>query len=110
MLFSSCLLPAALFVQTASALPNGSVDANWPAPVAKFIERSENCMHFAGEFNGDGSARDAEVNRRMDKLRCNALHRDLQALLKRYRADARVTKRLEAFDEDGLPRSAETAD
>ncbi|WP_426702565.1 hypothetical protein ACPPVV_06060 [Rhodanobacter sp. Col0626] len=105
---SPCLLLLALSTQAASALPAGIVKADWPAPVAKFVERSASCMHFAGEFNGDGSARDAEVNRRMDKLRCNALHQDLQALRRRYRTDARVTARLGAFDEDGMPKDADT--
>ncbi|HEY1589016.1 MAG TPA: hypothetical protein VGG00_04700 [Rhodanobacter sp.] len=103
------LLVGALAAQPASALPTGVADANWPVPITKFIERSENCMHFAGEFNGDGSARDAEVNRRMDELRCNSLPRDLQALRKRYRHDPRITARLDAFDDDGMPRVAEPA-
>ena len=108
-MFSSLgMLLAALFAQTASALPTSTVEANWPTPVAKFIERSESCMHFAGEFNGDRSARDAEVNRRMDELHCNALPHDLQALRKHYRTDARVTARLESFGEDGMPGDTET--
>jgi hypothetical protein len=102
------LLLAALFIRTASALPASIVETTWPTPMASFIERSESCMHFAGEFDGDRSARDAEINRRMDDLRCNALPHDLQQLRKHYRTDARVNARLEAFDEDGMPRDAET--
>ncbi|OOG50273.1 hypothetical protein [Rhodanobacter sp. C01] len=104
---SAGLLLGALAAQPASALSAGSADANWPAPMTKFIERSENCMHFAGEFNGDGSARDAEINHRMDELRCNSLPRDLQALRKRYRNNSRITTRLDAYDDDGMPRDAE---
>jgi hypothetical protein len=108
MLSSLGLLLAVLFTQTVSASSTSVADAGWPTPVATFIERSENCMHFAGEFNGDGSARDAEVNRRMDQLRCNALPHDLQVLRKRYRGDAHVSKRLGAFDEEGMPKEAGT--
>ncbi len=102
------LLLAALFIRTASALPASIVEATRPTPVAKFFGRSEGCMHFAGEFNGDRSARDAGIHRRMDELRCNALPHDLQQLRQRYRTDARVNARLEAFDEDGMPRDTET--
>jgi hypothetical protein len=107
-IYSSGLLLAALFTLPAPALATGAVDADWPPPVAKFIERSEGCLHFAGEFDGDGSARDAEVGRRMDELRCNALPHDLQMLRKRYRNDARISARLGAFDEDGMPGDAGT--
>ena len=85
--------------------PAHPVDGNWPRPVAQFIERSGNCQHFAGEFGGDGSPRDAEVNRAMDKLRCNSLPADLRTLRQRYRADARVTARLALFDDEGMPQS-----
>ncbi len=109
------MLPCALGVllgvlacQPASASPAGGAGTHWPAPVARFIERSDGCMHFAGEFNGDGSARDAQVSRRMNELRCNSLLADLQALRKRYRGDAQIIARLGAFDEDGMPRNTET--
>ena len=32
-----------------------------PRDVIAFIERRTGCNHFAGEFNGDRSARDREV-------------------------------------------------
>ena len=78
--------------------------------MAQFIERSGNCRHFAGEFGGDGSPRDAEINRAMDKLRCNSLPVDLRRLRQRYRADARVIARLAAFDDDGMPKDRDTGD
>lgn len=93
-------------VQTARALPPGKTAGTWPEPVARFIQRSNDCLHFAGEFNGDHSARDAEVNRRMNVLRCNSLPSDLQALRRRYRADAGIRARLATFDDDGMPNGA----
>ena len=95
---------------TTWALPEGRVDASLPASVAQFIERSENCLHFAGEFGGDGSPRDAEVNREMDKLHCNSLSADLRTLRKRYRGDSNVGARLAAFDDEGLPKDADSGD
>ena len=94
----------ALAAQAAAQSPVRPADGGWPRPVAQFIERSGDCRHFAGEFGGDGSPRDAEVNRAMDKLRCNSLPVDLRTLRRRYRADARVTARLAAFDDDGMPK------
>ena len=105
------LLLTALAAQSVSAQsPVHRADDGWPRPVAQFIERSGNCRHFAGEFGGDGSPRDAEVNRAMDKLRCNSLPADLRVLRRRYRADARVTTRLAAFDDDGMPKDDGTGD
>ena len=105
------LLLIALVAQVASAQsPVHRANDNWPRPVARFIERSGNCQHFAGEFGGDGSPRDAEVNREMDKLRCNSLPADLRTLRQCYRTDARVTTRLAAFDDDGMPKDVGTGD
>lgn len=63
-----------------------------PKPVAAFIERRLACNHFAGEFNGDRSARDREVNRAMRALRCETLERDEIRLLRRHAKDPAVTK------------------
>jgi hypothetical protein len=104
--FPLCLLAGALFLQAALALPT-SGGTGWPAPLTKFVERSTACMHFAGEFNGDRSARDTEVNRRMDELHCNALPHELRTLRQRYHGDARISARLKAFDDDGMPTDAD---
>ncbi len=104
------MLLTALTAAAAAQPPARPADGSWPRPVAQFIERSENCQHFAGEFGGDGSPRDAEVNRQMDALRCNALPAELRTLRQRYRADAHVTARLAAFDHDGLPIAAGSDD
>lgn len=96
----------AMAVQTARALPPGKTAGTWPEPVARFIQCSDHSLHFAGEFNGNHSARDAEVNRRMDALRCNSLPGDLQALRKHYRADAGINARLATFYDDGMPNGA----
>lgn len=56
----------------------------------KAVSDTEMCFHFAGEFNGDGSARDKEINR-MQRKNCNKAGQQL--LQKAYRAnpqDARL--------------------
>ncbi|WP_198087472.1 hypothetical protein [Variovorax sp. E3] len=37
-------------------------------PLRKAVEDAAMCFHFAGEFNGDGSARDKEVTRMQRKV------------------------------------------
>ncbi|MET3496392.1 hypothetical protein [Variovorax boronicumulans] len=59
-------------------------------PLQKAVSDTEMCFHFAGEFNGDGSARDKEINR-MQRKHCGKAGQQL--LLKAYRAnpqDARL--------------------
>lgn len=54
------------------------------------VSDTEMCFHFAGEFNGDGSAHDKEINR-MQRKHCGKAGQQL--LLKAYRAnpqDARL--------------------
>lgn len=67
-----------------------------PVDVAAFAERVEMCEHFAGEFNGDQSEHDREVNATMTKLRCDALDADRASLRKKYRSDEKVRKALTA--------------
>lgn len=67
-----------------------------PRDVAAFIERRTSCNHFAGEFNGDRSARDRQVTRAMRDLRCGRLDADEAALRRRH---ARAPKVLQALTE-----------
>lgn len=56
----------------------------------KAVSDTEMCFHFAGEFNGDGSARDKEINR-MQRKHCGKAGQQL--LQKAWRAnpqDARL--------------------
>jgi len=67
-----------------------------PKDVVAFVERRTGCNHFAGEFNGDRSARDREVTRAMRGLRCGALERDEVRLQRRYANDPQALKALAA--------------
>jgi len=65
-----------------------------PKGVTAFIARRTACNHFAGEFNGDRSERDREVNRAMRELRCGALERDETRLAQRHATSPQVLKAL----------------
>lgn len=47
--------------------------------VARFVERAEMCVHFAGEEPYD-DARRAEIDRNLADLRCTTVRRDGEAL------------------------------
>lgn len=80
----------------APSAPTASV----PRPVTQLVERAQNCTHFAGEFNGDQSAHDREINRVMTELRCETVERDVVAARKRYAKDANALAALDALEQD----------
>ncbi len=61
-----------------------------PKSVNVFIERYSACYHYAGEFNGDGSTRDAQLNRQMAKLRCDTIEKDTQQFRRKYAANKKI--------------------
>ena len=67
---------------------------NIPADARRVAERLANCNHFAGEFSGDGSARDKEVNGTMKELGCDTIERDVAAIRRKYAADPTVEEAL----------------
>ena len=67
-----------------------------PRDVVAFIERRTGCNHFAGEFNGDRSARDREVTRAMRELRCGRLEADETRLRRRHAAKPQAVNALTA--------------
>jgi hypothetical protein len=54
-----------------------------PKSTAEVIERAESCLHLAGEFGGDQSERDQEINREMNRLDCGRTAQSLRALKSR---------------------------
>ena len=67
-----------------------------PRDVAAFIERRTGCNHFAGEFNGDRSARDHQVAKALRELRCDRLEADEARLRRRHLAKPQVPNALTA--------------
>lgn len=50
------------------------------ASAAKTIDQAESCLHLAGEFGGDQSERDKEINHEMADLRCDDVVDSLKLL------------------------------
>lgn len=71
-----------------------------PRDAAEVAERLASCIHFSGELNGDGSARDAEVDATMTELRCDVIEHDAAATRRRYAGNADV---IAALDEAAEP-------
>jgi hypothetical protein len=69
-----------------------------PREVRRMVERFEACVHFAGEFSGDGSERDREVNATMKNLRCDKVEKDAAALRRKYVRHPDALKALDAFN------------
>jgi hypothetical protein len=69
-----------------------------PKAVIRLLERHESCVHFAGEFNGDGSERDRDVNATMVELRCDEVEQDEAALRRKYARRPDALKALDAVD------------
>lgn len=87
-----------------AAQPLGSMAATQdsgrlPGDVRKLVERFESCAHFAGEFSGDGSERDREVNATMTGLRCDKVEGDMAALRRKYAGRPAVLKALDRLGE-----------
>jgi hypothetical protein len=83
--------PVAWLALQASAAASAAL----PPDAARLAARIEACVHFAGEVNGDRSARDREVARRMDALRCERVPRDVARMRRRYPRDAAVQRALD---------------
>ncbi|MBF0664524.1 MAG: hypothetical protein IR159_03085 [Brevundimonas sp.] len=58
----------------------GCADPTWSDDaVTRFVERAEMCEHWAGEEPYD-DARQAEIDRNLNDLRCTTIRRDGEAL------------------------------
>lgn len=70
-----------------------------PQDAAKVVERLANCTHFAGEFNGDQSEHDRQVNKTMMELGCNRIDTDVAAMRGKYAGNAAVLQALDQAEE-----------
>lgn len=94
-------LSAISSVANADLLNNNDVWASYetvkrtlPKDTAGALERAVDCRHFAGEINGDGSARDKEVNKTMNRLHCESVSKKVAAIKLKYKTNSAV---LDAF-------------
>lgn len=72
--------PASAAAPAVTAAPAAEFErryARLPADAARVLARLDACRYFPGEFNGDGSARDREVNARMDALGCAGVETEI---------------------------------
>ncbi|UXY16257.1 hypothetical protein N8I74_04350 [Chitiniphilus purpureus] len=98
-------LLASLLLLMASGCAAGSdpcgdydkVRRSLPRDAAALLDRGVNCNHFAGEFNGDRSARDQEINQVLTELRCDQVEREVAAIKRKYRADPAVLKAFRVY-------------
>ena len=89
--YAVAVLTTLIAVQSvAIAAPAPSKSQVLPKSVNVFIQRYSACYHYAGEFNGDGSARDAQINRKMAQLRCDTIEKDTQQFRKKYAANKKI--------------------
>ena len=93
----SLLLSALVIPAFASPVLAASKSA-LPKEAQQFLNRYELCGHFAGEFNGDLSERDAELNREMEKLRCGSLDQEEKAFRQKYAHNKKVMAALIQLD------------
>ena len=61
-----------------------------PKDARRVVERLAGCLHFAGEFNGNGSQRDKDVSDAESELRCETIEQDAAAIRKRYAGNKSV--------------------
>lgn len=102
-LIARCLLLFTVFLlihsskANAAILNNNDVWANYetvkrplPKDAARTLERAVDCRHFSGEINGDGSARDKEVNQTMNRLHCETVSKKVAAIKLKYKTKPAV--------------------
>jgi hypothetical protein len=100
-------LIAVAVVTGCSGTPEGSVHSSSeklfvtdfpdiPSDARVVADRLASCAHFAGEINGDGSARDKEVFSIMAKLHCDTINQDVMVVRRKYAGTRAVQRALGA--------------
>jgi len=85
--------------QTASSAVMIDSNNNLPNSIQALVTRAEQCKHFAGEFSGDQSVRDKEINNQMQTLGCDTLSRDIASEQQRYLDNPEIQRTLQAIIE-----------
>jgi hypothetical protein len=73
---------------------------DFPPDVILMRDRLTMCKHYAGEFNGDGSKRDKEINASMKKLKCDKVRNDFKVTRKRYANNDIIANALDSAAEE----------
>ena len=61
-----------------------TIDALMPEDIVKHLQRIGECMHFAGEFSGNGSKEDKRITKTMNSLKCDKMGGLLSELEKKH--------------------------
>ena len=65
-----------------------TIDALMPEDIVKHLQQVGECMHFAGEFSGDGSKEDKRIIKTMNALKCDKISSLLSDLEKKHQNNA----------------------
>ena len=76
-----------------------TIDALMPKDILAFLPQFSSCLHFAGEFGGNRSERDREINRTMGQLKCHQIERKLTQLKKTHKNNSDVQMFLKSLSE-----------
>ncbi|WP_159670508.1 hypothetical protein [Andreprevotia sp. IGB-42] len=95
---------AAAVVASDVALPAATVasptrSAGIPLAITKLVNRYTQCMHFAGEINGDQSEADRMVKATMDELGCGTVEDEMARAKARYQDQPAILHVLKAVEE-----------
>ncbi|QEI04407.1 hypothetical protein FXN63_00060 [Pigmentiphaga aceris] len=92
------ILSAIATSMLAAGLSANAVPAKrFPPEVEKFLNRAEECEHWAGEEPYDKDRR-KEIEAALDELRCDSIEAEKQTLQQRYRKNPAVLKALDDVD------------
>lgn len=95
----ACFVAILLITGAAQAEEQSSqLKAGMPADVIAYIERNEQCNHWAGQ-EPVSKKREAEIAAAMAKLKCDQLLDDEDALRAAHHDDANILDRLTQADE-----------
>jgi len=70
--------------------------SQWPADVARFIERRDLCDHFRGEDPYDEERRKF-LQQKMNEF-CAGTDKELERLKSKYRSDKNITSKLNEYE------------
>jgi len=91
-----------IWIVTALNVGMALAQPQWPADLARFIERRDACDHFRGEDPYDQERREF-LNQKMTAL-CVGTDEELSRLKSKYRNDQRVVSKLNEYEAQIEPR------
>ena len=72
-----------------------------PADVAKFVDNTDMCEHFAGEWDDNDKARQREISKAIEQS-CGAAQRQLKLLRAKYAKQPAIKKVIDQHANDAV--------